>query len=687
MAAVLVVYAVFLEAAGARGLAIQMGIFGVIALVMVVVIARAALSSSRAASVHGRDVYEREALTKPIFGAYENGSRIARVVGLSTLTIFLTIPLTMLFLPFWAGALIRVLAFFCLYAAVSSYGRIWGRRTVAGEMSARTEARELPAGTAPHVEEALATISVALGLTRPPALRLIPTGAVNAWVTGPRELATVAVSEGMLAALSQSEMEAVIADLLVRANDPLVSEYTLALGWVPRGLLPSRPPHADASRNAVALYSAADDVALFVLRDPTQLIDALQRTRLASSREIPGVGPEVAHLLWAWPLDVDTTTDYVDVQAERIRALRAVAEVEVRQALAEPVPERPEWYYLSGQERQGPLTEGELSAAIRDRSGSATALVWKRGMLDWQPAEVALGPGGPILADEHPIPPKGLRQQLLTYWIVPELVFAMMILVLTMSGVFLLFAVPVGLATVALYFWLRARSAGRGPAATQADPDAQHRLTPNTFAGPADNRSSAGEWYYLVGDAAAGPVEQSAILAMVGDGRLGKDSRVWSTGEARWLTVGTAFGQNAAYESDFVAPLLSNHPGLSQEDVARFLGGLTALGFVVTPNGDSQLRVKLELPAEQTSLNVIYLSAEAGGSAFKAAGSLETDLERRGYSRDLAEAFFDSLRPYQTEQSRREEQTISHDLAKMMMDEADVLSAFRQLKAGLEATA
>ncbi len=55
------------------------------------------------------------------------------------------------------------------------------------------------------------------------------------------------------------------------------------------------------------------------------------------------------------------------------------------------------WYYAQGDERIGPVDEGEFTALIESGSVKGHTLVWREGMADWQPYRTVAG--RPVVAD------------------------------------------------------------------------------------------------------------------------------------------------------------------------------------------------------------------------------------------------------------------------------------------------
>lgn len=387
--------AFFWWSVGSLGGTVFTVLFALLALVFYVVFARARRGSAWSASVWGRDIYERDAWTKPVLGAYRDVAGLQRIMFAFVLTLVLTTwvrgVLVLLPIPWpppsWLETLVRVTAFVAIYSALLANGRRNSRRSVAAALSKRTGAVFLPEGSALEATHALARISTAIGLAGPPALRVIPTAAVNAWVTGPRERVAVAVTAGMLQGFPASALEAVFADLLVRAADPLVSDYSRVAGISAMQLdFLASVPRGRLGTPVVPWLSAADDMALLLLRNADPLIDALQRTRSAASREIPGMNAMLFPMLWACPLSGADTSDHLDVEAERIKALGGVAAFEVDKALAEPMRQ---WFFLVGDQQHGPVSEREIYSMVREDRLEPSALVWTDGMSDWLTASTA----------------------------------------------------------------------------------------------------------------------------------------------------------------------------------------------------------------------------------------------------------------------------------------------------------
>lgn len=55
------------------------------------------------------------------------------------------------------------------------------------------------------------------------------------------------------------------------------------------------------------------------------------------------------------------------------------------------------WYYAVGQTQQGPVTEEQLQALVKDGVVTGDTMVWREGMADWQPYRAVNG-GAPAAA-------------------------------------------------------------------------------------------------------------------------------------------------------------------------------------------------------------------------------------------------------------------------------------------------
>lgn len=132
-------------------------------------------------------------------------------------------------------------------------------------------------------------------------------------------------------------------------------------------------------------------------------------------------------------------------------------------------------------------------------------------------------------------------------------------------------------------------------------------------------------------------------------------------------------------KEDFINQLINKNPLISFDNATRFFEDLCDLGFIITPYETEDLRVKYPLPGGKSYLNVIYLSTENKGRAYKVINSLEKDLLKYGYSAEIARVFYKDLESYQDD-SLGSNSTISHDLMKMLNSVDDVVSIFEKIK-------
>jgi heat shock protein HtpX len=194
--------------------------------------------------------------------------------------------------PLGGYRLVSLLVFFGLLVAGAAY---WYADRVALGM---VGARELPLGEAPALHATVARLAAVTGVSKP-RLFLLGDGHPRALVAGrgPRGSA-IAVSNGLLGALTPAELEGVLAHELVhiRHRDVLVQTSVVVLaaalietsrigGWLERGLLFVLGPVAAALVNAVLSPKRefeADRVAAELCGSPHGLADALIRLEHAS---------------------------------------------------------------------------------------------------------------------------------------------------------------------------------------------------------------------------------------------------------------------------------------------------------------------------------------------------------------------------------------------------------------------
>jgi heat shock protein HtpX len=194
--------------------------------------------------------------------------------------------------PLGGYRLISLLVFFGLLIAGAAY---WYSDRVALGM---VRARDLPLGQAPALHATVERLAVLAGIPKP-RLYLLTDGHPRALAAGrgPRGSA-IAVSEGLLGALTPAELEGVLAHELVhiRHRDVLVQTSVVVLagalietsrigGWLERGLLFVLGPIAAALVNLVLSPKRefeADRAAARLCGSPHGLADALIRLEQAA---------------------------------------------------------------------------------------------------------------------------------------------------------------------------------------------------------------------------------------------------------------------------------------------------------------------------------------------------------------------------------------------------------------------
>lgn len=132
-------------------------------------------------------------------------------------------------------------------------------------------------------------------------------------------------------------------------------------------------------------------------------------------------------------------------------------------------------------------------------------------------------------------------------------------------------------------------------------------------------------------------------------------------------------------KEDFIQLLTTRNPKISLDNASRFLEDLVDLGYVITPYGKEDLRVKYPMPGGGSYLNVIYFSSKKNGRAYKNVNSLERDLLKFGYSPEIARSFYKELELYQDD-NLGGNSTINHDLMKMINSSDEVISVFDKLR-------
>ena len=239
------------------------------------------------------------------------------------------------------GALL--FAFCSLLAASAAYGV--GDRALLGMLGARPFAL----AEDPLLRSTVDRLSAQLGVL-PPKLHLMDDGFPRACVVGrgPRS-ATVAVSTGLLTALTPGELEAVLAHELahVRTRDVLTQTYAVLLsttlleltrigGFLSRFLLAILAPIAAAFTHLLLSPKrelAADSIAAQLV-DPHDLADAVIRLDRAAELVDFSASPSTEPLWTVSPFDHEEKVARMFMThpriAERVTALRGAADSAAR---------------------------------------------------------------------------------------------------------------------------------------------------------------------------------------------------------------------------------------------------------------------------------------------------------------------------------------------------------------------
>lgn len=178
-------------------------------------------------------------------------------------------------------------------------------------------ARPLPLAANPVLYAAVERVAARLEI-RPPRVALIDDGFPRAFVAGGPRGATVAVSTGLLGALTTDELEAVVAHELahVRARDVLTQTFAVVLattllelarigGWFSRGLLVILAPIAAAFTHALLSpkRELAADATAARITTPEDLADALLRLDQAGDLVVFEGSPATEPLYTVNPFD------------------------------------------------------------------------------------------------------------------------------------------------------------------------------------------------------------------------------------------------------------------------------------------------------------------------------------------------------------------------------------------------
>ncbi len=217
------------------------------------------------------------------------GSRASIVVNLSKTAVLAGVIAALFAGLGWLLAGTRGATLFAICALLAGVGAVWiGDRALLGMLGARP----LAVAEAPALRSTADRIAAQLALP-PPKLSLVDDGFPRAFVVGRgARSATVVVSRGLLGALPEHELDAVLAHELahVRARDVVTQTSVVLLattlvetsrvgGWLSRALLYVLAPIAAAFTHLVLSQrreTLADQVAA-ATTDPQALADALLR--------------------------------------------------------------------------------------------------------------------------------------------------------------------------------------------------------------------------------------------------------------------------------------------------------------------------------------------------------------------------------------------------------------------------
>ncbi len=241
-----------------------------------------------------------------------------------------------------AGAQTATLFAFCsLLGATVVYA--FGDRVLLGML----RARPLALAEDPLLRSTVDRIAATLAI-RPPKLAVVTDGYPRAFVVGRGpQGATLAVSTGLLGALSPAELEAVVAHELahVKARDVLTQTFSVVLattlleltragGWLSRALLAVLAPIAAAFTHLVLSPKRefAADARAAMLTDPHDLADALLRLDRASDLVSFEGSPATEPLYTVNPFDATdkvcrmfVTHPPVEMRVARLRGLGVAA--------------------------------------------------------------------------------------------------------------------------------------------------------------------------------------------------------------------------------------------------------------------------------------------------------------------------------------------------------------------------
>lgn len=194
----------------------------------------------------------------------------------------------------WLAADLRGATLFAFCSALAASGvYAFGDRILLGMLGARP----LAVAEQPLLRSTVDRLATQLAI-RPPKLAVVADGFPRCFVVGRGPAgSTLALSSGLLGALSKEELEAVLAHELahVRRRDVLTQTFAVVLattlleltrvgGWLARALLAVLGPVASAFTHLLlsAKRELAADAAAAALTDPHDLADALLRLDRAS---------------------------------------------------------------------------------------------------------------------------------------------------------------------------------------------------------------------------------------------------------------------------------------------------------------------------------------------------------------------------------------------------------------------
>jgi hypothetical protein len=141
--------------------------------------------------------------------------------------------------------------------------------------------------------------------------------------------------------------------------------------------------------------------------------------------------------------------------------------------------------------------------------------------------------------------------------------------------------------------------------------------------------------------------------------------------------IDTIIESNNITLDEFARLVSTKKPFMTEKLIVDFLNDLDELGYIISPYQKSNLKIRLPIPGSKLKLDVIFLSSE-DGIAYKNRGTLEADLERFGYPRDLAKEFYNLMKPYQYDNN--EKGRVLHHFERIIRDSDSVISIFERFK-------